>query len=130
LLHVQARCGRGQQAISWDTIGAGSPVRAWAAVDGTGGVLSGQGASVQHTGAGVYQVKVTARGCAGAVNDAPLVTVEDTYPPGVVVGSSFPYAWVQTYSSLEEAFAVHTGVIVNGSFMPADVNFNFEDSCR
>ena len=33
LLHVQARCARGQQPISWDTIAAGSPVRAWGVVD-------------------------------------------------------------------------------------------------
>jgi hypothetical protein len=130
LLHVQARCGRGQRAISWDTTTAGSPVRAWGFVGADGIIESGQGAAVLHTGTGTYQVAVTAPGCRQAVNNAPLVTVNDTYPPGVLVGSSFPYAWVETHSSFEESFAVHTGVIVNGSFVPADVSFDFEDSCR
>jgi hypothetical protein len=130
LLHLQARCGRGQQAVSWDSAAAGSPIRAWASVDGEGGILSGQGATVQHIGTGDYQVAVTARSCADAVNNAPMVIVNDTYPPGVLVGSSFPYAWAQTHSSDQEAFTVYTGVIINGSFVPADVSFDFEDSCR
>lgn len=130
LLHVQARCGRGQEAISWDTIAAGSPVRAWGFVGGDGIVESGQGATVRHTGAGVYQVKVTARGCVGAVNNAPLVTVNDTNPPGGVVGSSFPYAWASNFPSGEQGFTVYTGVIVNGSFTPVDMAFDFGDSCR
>ena len=92
--------------------------------------MSGQGATVRHTGTGTYQVVVTARGCAGALNNAPMVTVNDTYPPGVLVGSSFPYAWAQNYSSGDKAFGVYTGVIVNGSFTPANVSFDFEDSCR
>jgi hypothetical protein len=130
LLHLQARCGRGQQAVSWDTTAAGSPIRAWgfAGLDGT--IESGQGATVRNTGTGVYQVSVSARSCARAVNNAPMVTVNDTYPPGGLAGSSFPYAWVQTYSSDQEGFTVYTGEIVNGSFTPWDESFDFEDSCR
>jgi hypothetical protein len=130
LLHVQAHCGHGQEAISWDTVAAGSPIRAWGFVNADGGVMSGQGATVRHTGTGTYQVIVNARSCAGALNHAPIVTVNDTYPPGVLVGSSFPYAWVQNYSSGDKTFGVFTGVIVNGSFAPANVSFDFEDSCR
>jgi hypothetical protein len=99
-------------------------------VGGDGIVESGQGASVRHAGTGEYQVKVTARGCVGAVNNAPLVTVNDTNPPGGVVGSSFPYAWASSFPSGEEGFTVYTGVIVNGSFTPVDMAFDFGDSCR
>ncbi|MGA2927668.1 MAG: hypothetical protein ABSG43_17060 [Solirubrobacteraceae bacterium] len=130
LLHMQARCDGAQQAIAWNTIAAGSPVRAWAAVDLAGGVLSGEGATVRQSGTGVYQVSVTARSCARALNNAPLVTVEDTYPPGGLVGSSFPYAWVQTHSSDEEGFTVYTGEIINGSFTLWNEGFDFEDMCR
>jgi hypothetical protein len=127
---MQARCGGAQQAIAWNTIAAGSPVRAWAAAAENGTVFSGQAATVRHTGTGVYQVAVTARSCAQALNNAPLVTVEDTYPPGGLVGSSFPYAWVQTYSSGEEGFTVYTGEIINGSFTLWNEGFDFEDMCR
>jgi hypothetical protein len=130
LLHVQPRCDRGQRAITWDTTATGTQVQAWGAVGGDGIIESGAGATVQHTGTGVYQVVVTAPGCRGALNNAPVVTVEDTNPPGVLIGSSFPYAWTQWDSSLEEGFTVYTGVIVNGSFAPADVSFDFQDSCR
>jgi hypothetical protein len=130
LLHLQARCGRGQQAVSWDTTAAGSPIRAWGFVGPDGTIASGQGAAVRNTGTGVYQISVSAPSCSRALNNAPMVTVNDTYPPGVLVGSSFPDAWVQTYSSDQEGFTVYTGVIVNGSFVPANVSFDFEDSCK
>lgn len=130
LLHVQARCGHGQQAISWDTAAAGSPIRAWGFVGLDGTIESGQGATVRNTATGVYQVSVTATSCSHAVNNAPIVTINDTNPPGGVIGSSFPYAWAWSFPSGEEGFTVYTGVIVNGSFQSVNMNFDFEDSCR
>jgi hypothetical protein len=130
LLHLQARCNRGQQSISWDSAAAGSPIRAWGFVGPDGTIASGQGAAVRNTGIGVYQISVSAPSCSRAVNNAPIVTVNDSNPPGGVIGSSFPYAWAWSFPSGEQGFTVYTGVIVNGAFQSVDMSFDFEDSCR
>ena len=77
VLHLKThggRCKRGQTRVTWNQIGpqgppgftgpAGQPgapaVSVWANVDNAGSVVSGQGLSVQHVGAGTYQVTITA----------------------------------------------------------------------
>ena len=92
-LKTRGRCKRGQTRVTWNQVGpqgpqgfqgpAGQPgapaVSVWANVDNAGSVVSGQGLSVQHVGAGTYQVTITAPECAHGAN-APVVTVSDADP--------------------------------------------------
>ncbi len=138
-LKTRGRCKRSQTRVTWNQQGpqgpqgfqgpAGQPgapaVSVWANVANDGSVVSGQGLSVQHTGAGTYQVTITAALCATASN-APVVSVSDTNAPGGQSGA-FPVAWYES-TGLNQHFIVFTGV-VNGSFTPTDHTFTIMDSC-
>ena len=100
-LKTRGRCKRGQTRVTWNQVGpqgpqgfqgpAGQPgapaVSVWANVDNAGSVVSGQGLSVQHVGAGTYQVTITAPGCAQGQN-APVMTVAGGPPQGKASGAS------------------------------------------
>jgi hypothetical protein len=132
VLHLakHPRCGRHQTRIGLSSALDGPAVTAWAAVNDVGDVESGAGASVAHTGTGVYAVAVTAASCRDASNNAPVVSINDSEPPYSSAPSTFPTAWTQTASTGVEAFTIHTGVVVGGAFQPRDEPFNFTDSCR
>jgi hypothetical protein len=129
-LAKHARCGRHQSRIGLNSALDRPAVSAWAAVNDVGDIESGVGASVAHTGTGVYTVTVTAASCRNASNNAPVVSINDSEPPYSSATSTFPTAWTQTASTGVEAFTIHTGVVVGGAFQPRDEPFNFTDSCR
>ena len=86
--------------------------------------------SITHAGAGTYDVTVTAASCRHALNNAPVVSVNDGEPPvGFGATTAFPVAWTETASTGVEAFTIHTGVVVSGEFQSRDEPFNFTDSC-
>jgi hypothetical protein len=140
-LHARGRCKRSQTTLSWNQKGAqgatgsqgpagaaGAPaVSVWATTFAAGGVLSGEGVTVQHVSAGTYQVTITAAGCAQAIN-APTVSVSDSYPPAGQTAGAFPVAWVEN-TGTNEQFTVETGVVVGGVFTPTDHTFNLQASC-
>ena len=80
-------------------------------------------------GVGVYNVTVTAASCRNAANNAPVVSVTDSEPPGGQAPTSFPVAWALPASTGIKAFTVYTGVVVNGGFQPRDESFGFTHSC-
>jgi hypothetical protein len=145
LLHLKTRgkCKRTQTRVTWNQQGpqgpqgfqgvAGQPgapaVSVWANVANDGSVVSGEGLSVQHMTAGMYQVTVTSPTCAHGAN-APAVSVSDTYPPGGQPPNSgaFPVAWYQSTGSNQQ-FVVITGLVASGSFAPTDHTFTVIDSC-
>ncbi len=143
VLHLKTRggrCRRGQTRVTWNQVGpqgpqgftgpAGQPgapaVSVWANVDNAGSVISGQGLSVQHVGAGTYQVTITAPGCAQGQN-APVVTVAGAPPPGGT-SQTFPVAWYGT-TGLNQQFSVFTGDVAGGTFTASDHSFTVMDSC-
>ena len=123
------RCGRGQSPIGLTSALDRPTVDAWAAVEPDGAVASGVGVRIAHRGAGVYNITVTVAGCRHALNNAPVVSVDDSEPPYSSAPATFPVAWTETAGTGFEAFTIHTGVVVSGAFQPRDEPFNFTDSC-
>ena len=133
LLHLQARCHRGQQALSWvQTDVPVSQAALWAHIDSGGRLVAGGGLVVRHLSAGTYGIAVT--GPCSRVFNGPAVSVVDGNPPFPTNGSvalppgAFPVAWL-AYTGGTRTFDVFTGVVVNGSFTPADRDFNLQDFC-
>jgi hypothetical protein len=124
-------CGRHQTRVGISSALDQPMVSAWATGGPLGGALSASGMSITHAGIGMYDVKVTAARCRHAVNNAPVVSVDDDQPPAGFASQpgAFPVAWAETASSGVEAFTIHTGVVVNGAFQPQDERFNVADSC-
>jgi hypothetical protein len=131
VLHLakHARCGRHQTRIGLSSALDRPAVNAWAEVVFDGHVVTGTGVSVSHAGVGVYNITVTAASCRDAGNNAPVVSVSDSEPPGGQATTSFPLAWAGPVSTGIEAFTIYTGVVVSGGFQPRDESFNFTDSC-
>jgi hypothetical protein len=130
VMHVakHPRCGHGQSrigltsALDRPTVGA--------LVAPNGGVTSGLGLSIGHAGAGVYDVTITAAKCRGALNNAPVVSVNESEPPGGWGAGVFPAAWTMPTGFRGNTFTVFTGVVVAGAFQPRDEAFNLADSCE
>jgi hypothetical protein len=136
-LHNHGKCKRSQTRVTWNQQGpqgvpgaqgaAGQPgapaVSVWAQVATDGSVAFGQGLSVQHVGAGTYQVTITAPACASRSN-APVLTVSD----GPSAGGAFPTAWYQS-TGVNLEFMVFTGVVSGGAFTPTDHTFTVMDTC-
>ena len=136
-LHDRGKCKRDQTRVMWNQRGpqglpgvqgpSGQPgapaVSVWANVSQLGVVISGQGLSVQHLSTGIYQITITASGCAQGSN-APVVTVADAIPPG----GAFPVAWYGS-TGLNQQFPVYTGDVVSGAFTSADHSFTVMDAC-
>jgi hypothetical protein len=131
LMHLakHPRCGRHQTRIGLSSALDRAPVNAWAEVVFDGHVVTGAGVSIRHAGVGVYNVTVTAASCRDAGNNAPVVSVSDSEPPGGQATTSFPVAWAGPVSTGIEGFTIYTGVVVSGAFQPKDESFNFTDSC-
>ena len=131
LMHLakHPRCGRHQTRIGLSSALDRAPVNAWAEVVFDGHVVTGAGVSIRHAGVGVYNITVTAASCRDAGNNAPVVSVSDSEPPGGQATTSFPVAWAGPVSTGIEAFTIYTGVVVSGAFQPKDESFNFTDSC-
>ena len=123
------RCGRGQSRIGLSSALDRPSVNAWAVVELNGAVASGVGVRIAHAGSGVYDITVTAANCRHALNNAPVVTVNDGEPPYSSAASTFPVAWTQRAGTGFEAFTVYTGVVVGGAFQPRDESFSVTDSC-
>lgn len=125
------RCGRHQSRIGLSSALDRPAVSAWAAVEPDGAVASAVGVRIAHAGPGVYNVTVTAVSCRRAVNNAPVVSIDDSEPPGGLGGNpgAFPVAWTEGASSFVEAFTIHTGAVIGGAFQPRDEPFNVTDSC-
>lgn len=123
------RCGRHQHRIGLSSALNRPAVAAWAEVFPDGHLLIGAGVSIAHAGVGAYDVTVTAVSCRNAGNNAPVVSVNDSEPPGGQAPSSFPIAWALPASTGIEGFTVYTGVVVSGGFQPRDEAFSFTDSC-
>jgi len=132
VMHVAThpRCGRSQSRIGLSSALDRPAVSAWAEVAFDGHVVTGAGVSVSHAGVGVYNVTVTAASCRGAGNNAPVVSISDSEPPGGQATTSFPVAWAGPASTGIEAFTIYTGVVVSGGFQPKDESFNLTDSCK
>ncbi len=143
VLHLKThggKCKRGQTRVTWNQQGpqgvqgfqgpAGQPaapaVSVWANVANSGAVVFGQGLSVQHIGAGTYEVTITAPRCATGSN-APVVTVADV-PPNSQTPGGFPIAWYGS-TGINQNFMVFTGVVSSESFTPADRAFTIMDAC-
>jgi hypothetical protein len=73
VMHVaqHQRCGRHQSRIGLSSALDRLTVGALVAPDGS--VTTGLGVSIGHAGPGVYDVTITAAGCRGALNNAPVV---------------------------------------------------------
>ena len=123
------RCGRGQSRVGLSSALDRPAVSAWAEVVPNGHVVTGAGVSISHAGVGVYTISVTAAACRNAANNAPVVSVSDSEPPGGQATTSFPVAWTMSASTGIEAFTIYTGVVVSGGFQSRDESFNFTDSC-
>ena len=125
------RCGRHQTHLGLSSALDRPTVSAWAAVEPNGGAASGHGLRITHASAGLYNITVTAANCRHAVNNAPVVSINDYQPPAGFASQpgAFPEAWTEGASSFVEAFTIHTGVVVNGAFQPKDESFNVTDSC-
>ena len=78
---------------------------------------------------GLYDVTITAANCRGALNNAPVVSVNEGEPPGGWGAGAFPVAWTMTTGFRGNTFTVLTGVVVDGAFQPRDEAFNLADSC-
>jgi hypothetical protein len=140
MLHLEKRCHRGQQRITWNQRGpqglrgaqgntgpaATSPVAAWTVVSGSGSTFGGHGITVQHLATGTYRVTATPAQCALGVT-APVVSVSDSNLPAGQAAGAFPVAWVEDAGG--GTFTVITGVVVGGSFTPTDRSFNVQDPC-
>ena len=122
------RCGRGQSRIGLSSALDRPTVGALVAPNG--GVTSGLGLSIGHAGAGVYDVTITAARCRGALNNAPVVSVNESEPPGGWGAGVFPVAWTMPTGFRGNTFTVFTGVVVAGAFQPRDEAFNLADSCE
>ena len=122
------RYGRGQSRIALSSALDRPTVGALVAPNG--GVTSGLGVSIGHAGAGVYDVTITAARCRGALNNAPVVSVNDSEPPGGRGAGAFPVAWTMPTGFRGDTFTVYTGVVVAGAFQPQDESFNLADSCE
>ena len=73
------RCGRHQSRIGLSSALDRPTVSAWAAgQSSTDTSRAVTGLSITHAGAGVYEVTVTAASCRDAVNNAPVVSVNDS----------------------------------------------------
>lgn len=125
------RCGRKQTHLGLSSALDRPTVSAWAAVEPNGAAASGHGLRITHASAGLYNITVTAATCRHAVNNAPVVSINDYQPPAGFASQpgAFPEAWTEGASSFVEAFTIHTGVVVNGAFQPQDESFNVTDSC-
>jgi hypothetical protein len=121
------RCGHGQSRIALSSALDRATVGALVAPNG--GVTGGLGVSIGHAGAGVYDVTITAARCRGALNNAPVVSINDSEPPGGRGASAFPVAWTMPTGFRGDTFTVYTGVVVAGAFQPQDESFNLADSC-
>jgi hypothetical protein len=129
------RCKRGQTRVAWNQAGdpgptgpAGAPaVKAWATVAASGQEVAGQGLTVQHASTGNYLVTVTVPGCGLDPNSAPVVSISNAYPPNGQAAGTYPVSWVGNAAGVEQ-FRVFTGLI-NGSFSPADEDFNVQEAC-
>ena len=128
-LAKHSRCGRHQSRIDLSSALDRPTVNAWAAVEPDGAVGSGVGVRIAHPGTGVYNITVTAASCRHALNNAPVVSVNDSEPPYSSAPGTFPVAWTETAGTGFEAFTIHAGVVVGGVFQPRDEPFNFTDSC-
>ena len=130
VMHVakHPRCGHGQSRIGLSSALDRPTVGALVAPNG--GVTSGLGLSIGHAGAGVYDVTITAAKCRGALNNAPVVSVNESEPPGGLGAGVFPAAWTMPTGFRGNTFTVFTGVVVAGAFQPRDEAFNLADSCE
>jgi len=133
IMHLAShpRCGHHQSRLALSSALDRPTVSAWAAVAPDGFIDSGVGARIAHAAPGVYNISVTAVSCRHAANNAPVVSVNDSEPPGGLGGNPgvFPVAWTDGDSTFVEAFTIHTGAVINGAFQPRDEPFNFTDSC-
>jgi hypothetical protein len=132
LLHLQAQCHRGQQALSWvQTDVPISQAALWARVDSAGRVVDGAGFRVRHLATGTYSLAVT--GPCSQVANSPVVSVIDNNPPFPPNGFAYPagahpVAWLG-YNGAGDPLMVYTGVVANGSFTATDRDFDIQDFC-
>ncbi len=140
-LSSRGRCTNTQQKVAWDQEGpqgipgmtgatgpaGAAPPSAWALVSNNGVADPSNGLTATHVSAGTYQITVTASACADKQN-APVVTLSDSNPPGGQTAGAFPVAWVGV-EGFGPTFMVYTGDVVNGTFTPSDHAFNLQDVC-
>ncbi|MGO9960581.1 MAG: hypothetical protein ACLP50_32170, partial [Solirubrobacteraceae bacterium] len=131
-LSTHGRCTNTQQKVAWDQEGpqgipgmtgatgpaGAAPPSAWALVSNNGVADPSNGLTATHVSAGTYQITVTAPACADKQN-APVVTLSDSNPPGGQTAGAFPVAWVGV-EGFGPTFMVYTGDVVNGTFTPSD----------
>ena len=101
VMHVakHPRCGRHQSRIGLSSALDRPTVSAWAAVNDVGGIESGAGLSITHTGTGRYDGHGHRRELPHASNNAPVVSVNDgAAAVQARQPSAFPVAWTQTAS--------------------------------
>lgn len=144
-LHKKGRCAKGRHKVRWSIRGpkgargaAGAPAPSiFAAVDAGEASIGVQpaaekGLSVARSGVGVYTITITDPTCANSGNNVPVVTPtgrsanSQPLPPGAV-----PVAFLQTNLGIsgQSPFTVQIGYTSGGSFTPADLNFDVQDTC-
>ncbi len=137
-LSTNGRCTKTQQKVAWAQEGpqgipgmtgpaGAAPPSAWALVSNNGVADPSDGLTATHVSAGTYQITVTAPACADKQN-APVVTLSDSNPPGGQTAGAFPVAWVGV-EGFGPTFMVYTGDVVNGTFTPSDHAFDVQDVC-
>jgi hypothetical protein len=85
------------------------------------------GLLITHISAGTYKVTITAPACVHAVANAPWVSVVDGNPPSGQPSGAFPVAWATP--TVSGQFTVYAGVVVGGTFVPADETLDVYDTC-
>ena len=96
------RCGRKQTHLGLSSALDRPTVSAWAAVEPNGAAASGHGLRITHASAGLYNITVTAATCRHAVNNAPVVSINDYQPPAGFASQpgAFPEAWTEEQMAL------------------------------
>jgi hypothetical protein len=145
VLHVQSRCGRGQNRLVWNQQGApgkqgprgatgsqgqqgqtgpqGPPAAsAWAVVNADGSIAGGHGITIQHFGGGTYGAR--AGGVCSIGTPATVAVNPDAAPLGP---PQPPLAWASGGASAD--FTVNTGRLVSGTFTPIDLPFDITITC-
>ena len=140
-LSTHGRCTKREKKVAWNQRGrqgsqgmtgatgpAGpAPPSAWANVANAGGTIVSDGITATLVSAGTYQITVTAPACADKQN-APVVTLSDSNPPGGQTAGAFPVAWVGL-EGFGSTFTVYTGDVVSGAFTASDHAFDVQDVC-
>jgi hypothetical protein len=143
-LHHRGRCAKGRHKVRWSIRGprgkagapgaAGAPAPSIFAIVNAEGAISGiqppeKGMTVARSGVGIYTITITDPICSQGAN-APVVTPTSRFANDQLLPSgAAPVAFLQDNLVSSAQFTVQIGYMAGGSFTPADLNFDVQDTC-